>query len=168
MQWFLLGVVVIALLYMSTHYPKTAFGILGALGLGAAVIVFSTQDNALRGRSRLPVGDIQIENAVMLPAYGGSYQFNARLLNAHASILLKESVVSITMLDCWGQGDDAPDDAPDDMPDDTCAVIGQTDERFDTKIPPGQARDISRNLFFSGAKPSGTVRWQYQITETRS
>ena len=164
MQWFLLGVVVIALLYMSTHYPKTAFGILGALGLGAAVIVFSTQDNALRGRSRLPVGDIQIENAVMLPAYGGSYQFNARLLNAHASILLKESVVSITMLDCRGQDDDAPDD----MPDDGCAVIGQTDERFDTKIPPGQARDISRNLFFSAAKPSGTVRWQYQITETRS
>ena len=156
MQWLLLGVVVIALLYMSTRYPKAAFGILGVLGLAAAVIVFSTKDDAVRIRGRLPVGDIQIENAVMTPAYGGSYQFNARLVNAHASILLKELVVSITMLDCRGETDD------------TCAVIGQTDERFDAKIPPGQARDISRNLFFSAAKPTGTVRWQYQITATRS
>ncbi len=160
MQWLLLGVVVIALLYMSTRYPKAAFGILGVLGLAAAVIVFSTQDDAVRIRGRLPVDDIQIENAVMTPAYGGSYQFNARLVNAHASILLKELVVSITMLDCRAKGDD--------LPDDTCTVIGQTDERFDAKIPPGQARDISRNLFFSAANPTGAVRWQYQITATRS
>lgn len=156
MQWLLLGVVVVALLYMSTHYPKTAFSILGALGIAAAVIVFSTQEDALRARQKLPVADIKIENAVIAPAYGGSYQFNARLVNANPSILLKEFVISITMLDCPGDADDG------------CAVLGQTDARINAKIPPGQARDISRNLFFSSADPAGTVRWQYKITETRS
>ena len=159
MQWLLLGVVVIALLYMSTHYPKTAFSVLGVLGIAAAVIVFSTREDALRGRQKLPVADIKIENAVIAPAYGGSYQFNARLVNAHPSILLKEFVISITMLDC---------PVADDGDDDGCTVIGQADERVNAKIPPGQARDISRNLFFSSADPSGTIRWQYKITETRS
>lgn len=155
MQWLLLGVVVIALLYMSTRYPKTAFSILGALGIAAAVIVFSTREDALRARQKLPVDDIKIENAVITPAYGGSYQFNARFVNTHPSIRLKEFVVSITMLDCQGESD-------------TCAVIGQADERITAKIPPGQARDISRNLFFSSADPTGTIRWQYKITRTRS
>ena len=164
MQWLLLGVVVIALLYMSTHYPKTAFSVLGVLGIAAAVIVFSTREDALRGRQKLPVADIKIENAVIAPAYGGSYQFNARLVNAHPSILLKEFVISITMLDCPG----AQDDNGGDNGDDGCAVIGQADERVNAKIPPGQARDISRNLFFSSAGPAGSIRWQYKITETRS
>ena len=156
MQWLLLGVVVIALLYMSTRYPKTAFGILAALGVAAAVIVFSTQEDALLARHKLPVEDIKIENAVIAPGYAGSYQFNARLVNANPSILLKEAVISITMLDCAGNSDD------------TCAVIGQTNERINTKIPAGQARDISRNVVFPSATPAGTVRWQYKITETRS
>ena len=160
MQWLLLGVVVIALLYMSTHYPKTAFSVLGVLGIAAAVIVFSTREDALRGRQKLPVADIKIENAVIAPAYGGSYQFNARLVNAHPSILLKEFVISITMLDCPAADDSGGDNG--------CTVIGQTDERVNAKIPPEQARDISRNLFFSGADPAGTIRWQYKITETRS
>ncbi len=156
MQWILLGVMVVALLFMSTRYPKTAFSILGALGVAAAVIVFSTREDALTGRLKLPTADIAIENPVIVPAYGDSYQFNARVVNANESFLLKEVVISITMLDC-------PDGADDD-----CAVIGQANERINTKIPAGQARDISRNLFFSGARPTGTVRWEYKITETRS
>jgi len=156
MQWILLGVVVIALLYMSTHYPKVAFSILGALVIAAVVIVISTREDAGRARQKIPVDAIIIENAVIAPAYGGSYQFNARLVNTSEFILLKESVVSITMLDCTDDGDE------------NCAVIGQARERINTKIPAGQARDISRNVFFSGATPVGTVRWNYVITETRS
>lgn len=156
MQWFLLGVVVAALLYMSTRYPRTAFSILGALAVGAAVIVFSTREDAVLGRHQLPVGDISIENAVITPGYGGSYQFNARLVNGNRDLLLKEAVVSITMLDC-------PHQSADD-----CAVIGQADERINIKIPAGQARDIARTVSFSGANPAGALRWQFKITETRS
>ena len=156
MQWFLLGGVVIALLYMSSRYPKTAFSILGALGVAAAVIIFSTKEDAVLQRHKLPVDDITIENAVIVPAYGGGYRFNARLVNANPSILLKEAVLSITMLDCR-------DESADD-----CVVIGQVDERINTKIPAGQARDVSRTVSFSGADPAGALRWKFKITETRS
>lgn len=160
MQWLLLGVIAAALLFMSSRYPKAAFAVLGALGLAAAVIVFIGQDAALLSRQQLPAADIRIENAVITPAYGDSYQFNARLTNTHASILLKESALSVTMLDCApGAGDFA---------DESCAVIGQAEVRINLKIPAGQSRDISKNVFFNNARPAGAVRWKYQIIETRN
>lgn len=158
MQFILLGVVVVALLFMSSRYPRTAFSILGALALAAAVIVFSTQDDAQRGRYKLPVSDIGIENAVISPAYGGGHQLSARLVNANRDILLKEAVLSITMLDCPAAA----------AGDDDCAVIGQTDERINIQIPAGQARDISRTVSFPGANPTGALQWRFKITETRS
>jgi len=158
MQWLLLGVVVVALLFMSSRFPRTAFSILGALALAAAVYVFGTHDDAQLGRYKLPVGDITIENPVITSAYGGGYQFNARLINANRDILLKEAVVSITMLDC-------PTPAADDA---DCAVIGQADERVNIQIPAGQARDVSRTVSFSGANPAGALQWRFKITETRS
>ncbi len=159
MQWALLAVIVAALLFMSRFYPKVAFSVLGVLVIGATVIIFSTTDIADVNRSKLPVADIQIENPVMTPAYGGGFRFNARLVNTHQSTTLKESTASITMLDCpEGSGDI----------DDNCQVIGQQDERIIMRIPPGQARDVSRTLSFDSAKPKGTVRWQITITETRS
>lgn len=161
MQFILLGVVVVALLFMSSRYPRTAFSILGALALAAAVYVFSTQDDGQLGRHKLPVGDIFIENAVITPAYGGGYQLNARLINANRDILLKEAVVSITMLDC-------PTADAADAGDDNCAVIGQADKRVNIQIPAGQARDISRPVSFTGARPAGALKWRFKITETRS
>ncbi|MDA7957326.1 MAG: hypothetical protein MPK11_05780 [Gammaproteobacteria bacterium] len=161
MQWLLLGVIVVALLFMSSWYPRTAFAVLGALAVAAAAVIFTTRDDALFSRWQLPVGDIRIENAVITRAYGDSYQFNARLANTHASILLKESVLSITMLDC-------PHDSGDESGDANCAVIGQSDLRINTKIPAGQSRDISKNVVFPDARPAGAVRWKYQIIETRN
>ncbi|MGI9311658.1 MAG: hypothetical protein ACR2P7_09060 [bacterium] len=157
MQWILLGVVAVALLFLSGRHPKAALGILAALVLAGAAVVFTTRDDARLARQSLPPGDIKIENAVMARAYGDSYQFNARLANASETTALKETVISITMLDC------PPDDAGGD-----CAVIGQAHERLNVRIPPGQARDVSRNIFFRGATPHGTLRWRYRITETRN
>jgi hypothetical protein len=159
MQWALLAVIVVALLYMSRFYPKVAFGVLGVLVIGTAVIVFTTTDIADINRSKLPISAVEIENPIMTPAYGGGFRFNARLLNTHQSTTLKESTLSITMLDC-------PQDSGDS--DDSCQVIGQQDQRIIVKIPPGQARDVSRTLKFDSAKPRGNVRWKIIVTETRS
>lgn len=98
---------------------------------------------------------MQIENAVLVATYGGSWQFNARVVNSHATAGLKEFVISVTMLDCTAASQES------------CTVIGQNKKRITTKIPPGQGRDISENLYFESAKPNGEIRWQYQITETR-
>ncbi len=156
MQWVLLAVMVAAILFMSRFYPRVAFSLLGALVIGAAVIVFSTTDIARLNQSKLPVEDIRIENPVIIPSYGGGHRLSARLVNTNQSVMLKESVVSITMLDCAGESDDE------------CQVIGQNDQRVNVKIPPGQARDISQTLSFGLSNPVGTLRWQIIITATRS
>ncbi len=159
MQWVLLAVIVAALLYMSRFYPKVAFGVLGVLAIGALVIIFTTNEVAQLNRSKLPVEDIKIENPVFTPAYGDGFRFNARLINTHESVTLKEITVSITLLDC-------PQDLGDS--EDGCQVIGQEEQRIIVKIPPGQARDVSQTLSFGSAKPRGNVRWQIKINETRS
>lgn len=160
MQWLLLGVIVAALLLMSTRFPKTAFAILGVLGAAAAAVIFSTRDDAAFSRAQLPPQSVRIENAVVTPAYGNSYQFSARLVNTHDSILMKEASLSVTLLDCPAHAG-AEDDA-------NCTIIGQRDLRVNIQIPAGQARDISENVFFHDASPAGNARWRYRVTATRS
>ena len=156
MQWALLAVIVAALIYLSRYFPRIAFALLGALVIGAAAIVLTTTDLAIVSRSKLPVEDIVIENPVMTPAYGGSYRFNARLNNSNDSYELKETMISITMLDCT------------DGSEDNCKVIGQEEQRVNLRIPPGQARDVSKTISFGSAQPIGTVRWTFRVTDTRS
>ena len=156
MQFVLLAIIVGALLYLSRYFPKLAFSVLGVLVLGAIAIVFTTTDIAQNSRSRLPIDDIIIENPVMTDAYGGGYRFSARLNNSNQDIALKESIVSITMLDC-------PDETEQG-----CTVIGQSEQRVSIIVPPTQSRDISRTLSFDSAKPSGIVKWQFNVTQTRS
>ncbi len=159
MQWVLLVVMVVALLYLSRFYPKVAFSVLGTLVLAAAVIVFTTTDVAQMRRARLPVDNIKVENSVVVPAYGNSFRFNARLVNTHESVTLKEATISITMLDCVSEAG---------VSDDDCQVIGQRDEDIIIKIPPRQVRDVSRTLSFNSAKPRGNLCWRIKITQTRS
>lgn len=167
MQWILLGVLGLALLALSSYYPKVAASILVALAVAAALVVFTTREEGSWRRAQLPAQDIQIENAVMLPGYADSYQFSARLVNAHQSISLKEAVVSITMLDCASQLTEGEDSIGIDSTD--CTVLGQTEKRFTVQIPPQQARNISRNISFESARfARGTVRWQYRVLQTRS
>ncbi len=156
MQFVLLAIIVGALLYLSRYFPKAAFSVLGVLILGAVAIVFTTTDFAQNSRSRIPISDITIENPIMTDAYGGGYRFSARLNNNNQSIELKESIISITMLDC-------PDETEQG-----CTVIGQSEQRVVIPVPPAQARDVSRTLSFNSAKPAGFVRWQFSVTQTRS
>ncbi len=159
MQWVLLVVIVAALLFLSRYFPKVAFSVLGTLIAAVLVIIFMTTDRGQTKRFKLPIENIKIENIVVEPAYGNSYRFNARMINTDESIELKESSISITMLDCPIESDDSNSD---------CQIVGQKEERINVKIPPGQARDISRTLSFGTTTPTGTLRWQLVVTQTRS
>ncbi len=156
MQWLLLAVIAVSLIYLSRYFPKVAFSILGALVVGAAIIVLTTTDLGDVTRGQLPVEDIIIENPVMIASYHGSYRFSARITNKNEETGLRESVVSITMLDC------------DDRETSGCRIIGQEEKRFAMPIPPLQSRDVSHTISFNSAKPTGDVRWEFRITRTRS
>lgn len=156
MQWLLLAVIAVSLIYLSRYFPKVAFSILGALVVGAAAIVLTTTELGDTARGQIPPEDIVIENPVMIASYHGSYRFGARITNNNADIGLLESVVSITMLDCSGQNSSS------------CKIIGQEEKRFATPIPPRQSRDISHTISFGSAEPTGEVRWEFKVTRTRS
>ena len=156
MQWILLLVIVVSLFYLSRYFPKTAFSILGALVIGAGVMVLTTTEMAQFNRGKIAYQDIQIENPVLTPTYAEGYRFNTRLFNANQTHSLRELVVSITMLDC----------ASDDP--ESCRIIGQENERINVGIPPGQARDVARTLSFDNAVATGILKWEFKVTSTRS
>ena len=154
MQWVLLAVLVAALLVLSRYFPRVAFSLLGVLVAGAIIIVFSTTELGETHRSGLPPDNIKIENPVLTEAYAGSYRFSGRFVNTHESRKARDTTLSVTMLDCSPSGD--------------CVVIGQQEKRINQEIPAGQARDVSTTLTFHGAAPSGEIRWEIKITDTRS
>ncbi|NKB77416.1 MAG: hypothetical protein GKR96_10350 [Gammaproteobacteria bacterium] len=156
MQWVLLGIIAIALILMSSRYPKAAFSLLGLLVAITAFLFYATTDSGFLSRSKLISSNIQIENAIMTPAYADSYRFNARLVNIDEAIALKEVTISITMFDCA------------DETQSSCQVIGQAEERINVEIPPQQARDVARTISFYSASPEAFVRWSYLVTDTRS
>ncbi len=156
MQWILLIVIVAGLLYLSRFYPKTGFGILGALAIGAVIIIISSSERGENVRAKLPTGDIIIENPVMTPGYREGYTLSARLINQNDSTTLRDSAISITMLDCTASDRSS------------CTVIGQEEERINLVIPPGQSRDLSRYVSFESVVPKGTIEWEFKVTQTRS
>ncbi len=156
MQWVLLGIIAVALIVMSSRYPKVAFSLLGLLIAITAALFYSTTDSALLNRSKIALSDIRIQNPVMTPAYADSYRFNARLVNNSESVPLKEVTISITMYDC---ADDTQQ---------SCQTIGQAEERININVPPTQARDVARTVSFHSASPEAFVRWDFQVTKTRS
>ena len=154
MQWILLAVLIAALLVLSRYFPKVAFSILGVLVAGAIAIVLTTTDMGEVRRSGVPPDSIKIENPVLTEAYANSYRFNGRFVNTHDKKAVRESTLSVTMLDCPLEG--------------KCIVIGQQEKRINQEIPPGQARDVATTLTFGNARAAGELRWEIKITNTRT
>ena len=158
MQWILLGVLVLALILMSARFPRLALGLLGGLLLGVAIIVFITGDFGFNKNKQITPEQISLENVVLTPGYGGSYQFSSRVNNQHESALVKEIVFSITLFDCPQPESDFSD----------CQIIGQSEQRTNIRLPAGQSRDVSKSIYLGEIELSGNLRWQVVTTKTRS
>ncbi len=158
MQWVLLGVLVLALILMSAKYPKLAFGLLGGLLFGVAIIVFVTGDYGLNAKSKITPEQLSLENVVLVPGYGGSYKFNSRTSNQHDTALVKEVVLSLTLFDC-PQSESVLSD---------CQIVGQSEERTNVRIPAGQSRDISKSVYLGEIDIKGSLRWEVITTKARS
>ena len=157
MQWILLGVLVLALILMSARFPKLAFGLLGGLLLGVAAIVLVTGDYGLNSEKKLTPDQISLENVVLAPGYGGSYQFSSRVNNQHESVLVKEIVFSITLFDCAQPSGELSD----------CQIVGQSEQRTNIRVPAGQSRDVSKSIYLGEIDITGSLRWQAVVTQAR-
>ena len=153
MQWLLLGAIALALLLMASRTPKFAFALLAVLAMALVAAAVIGKRDTMRARVALPITDLRIDNASMTPAYGGGWQFRARIENANAQIAAKEFVIAITMLDC--------------PPPDACTRIDQTTRRINRRIPPRTAREIQSPVSFDAARPQN-AKFNYRISEVRS
>ena len=153
MQWALLAVIVVALFLLSGRYPRVAFTILGVLVVAAISVILLTEDDASLKKAQIAPSDISVASIVGNPAYGGGYRLTGRIKNDHESAELKEVVLSIVMQDCV---------------DSDCATVGQTSERVNIRVPPGQARDFSVTVYLGETDISGSIAWSLDVTDTRS
>jgi len=156
MQWALLAVIIIGLFMISGRYPKLAFGVLGVIIFGTAATVFMTTDEAVLKRQKVSAASVEIANTTVIPAYAGSYRISGRLSNAHESAELKGITLSVVMMECMGATRTE------------CQIVGQSSERINLRVPAGQVRDFSTNFYFGEPAISGSVQWQFEVTDTRS
>jgi hypothetical protein len=156
MQWALLAVVIIGLFMISGRYPKLAFSVLGVIIFSAAAVVLMTTDEAKLARQKVSPETVEVSDAVVVPAYGGSYRLTGRLTNTHESAELKSTTLSVVMLDCKGATRTE------------CQIVGQTQERINLRVPAGQTRDFGANVYFGEPLISGSVQWEFEVTDTRS
>ena len=156
MQWALLAVIIVGLFLISGRYPKLAFSVLGVIVFAAAVFVFMTTDEAKLARMKVSAENVEVSNAAVVPAYGGSYRLTGQLTNNHESAELKSTVLSVVMLDCKGATRTE------------CQIVGQTQERINLRVPAGQTRNFGANVYIGEPLISGSVQWEFEVTNTRS
>ena len=153
MQWVMLALIVIGLIFLAGPYPRVAFGLLsGMLVIGSVFIWYSSGLNP--DRQALDVSQVAIENTTVVPAYAGSHRLTGRLVNRHESSDIRELVISAEMLDCQSAGSD-------------CLFVGQTLESVNVRIPAGQARDFETTIYLGEPTISGMIKWQFRVTEVR-
>ncbi|MGB5707788.1 MAG: hypothetical protein WBM41_13265 [Arenicellales bacterium] len=156
MQWALLAVIIVGLFMISGRYPKLAFSALGVIIFGTAAVVLLTTDEATLKRQKVAAENVEVVNTTVVPAYAGSYRISGRLSNAHDSAELKGITLNVVMMECMGANRTE------------CQIVGQASERINLRVPAGQARDFYTTVYFGEPTISGSVQWQFEVTETRS
>jgi hypothetical protein len=156
MQWALLAIIVVGLFLISGRYPRVAFSVLAIIIIATAVTLLLTTDKATLGRQKVPASSVVVENTLVVPAYAGSYRITGRLINQDTSTDLKEITLSVAMQDCEDQSESA------------CQIVGQAIKRINQRVPAGQARDFTTNIYFGEPRISGIIQWKFEVTDTRN
>jgi len=154
MQWALLAVILIGLFMISGRFPKLAFTIFGVLVTGLVITLMMTSKQADVLRNEMSENNITFENMTVVPAYGGSYRITGRLSNSHENAEMREVTLGVSMLDCQAESTN-------------CQIVGQASERVGVRIPPGQARDFSVNIYFGEPRIGGEREWRFNLTNPR-
>lgn len=153
MVW-VIGFIVLILLVISAWFRKVAVGMIIIIGIVGGLVYFLNEREEERALSRIPLAELDFENVALEPNYSG-YKLAGRIKNNSQEFTLKQVDLLITVQDCTG--------APDSQ---DCVTIGESHENMDLNIPPGQARDFEKYLYFSGGdlKLLGKLEWNYVVS----
>ncbi|HTE43449.1 MAG TPA: hypothetical protein VK629_21700 [Steroidobacteraceae bacterium] len=154
MIW-LFVITILILLIASAVFRKYALGLLvvGVVIGGVIYLINEQQQNA--ALTRIALSELKLEGVALIPDYGG-YKLTGRIQNNSKQFTLNQLTLVVSIKDCTG-----------DLSSQTCVTIGESTESFYPQIPPGQARDFNRAMYFSGGgpKPKGRMEWHYVVSK---
>ncbi|WP_350283762.1 hypothetical protein [Nitrosomonas sp.] len=156
MIW-IIGFIVLILLVISAWFRKVAVSVIIVTGIVGSLVYFLNEREEERALSRIPLAELDFENVTLKPNYSG-YKLSGRIKNNSQEFTLKQVNLLIIMQDCTG--------APDSQ---DCVTVGESHENMDLNIPPGQARDFEKSLYFPGSGPKllGKLEWSYSVSEIK-
>ena len=103
-------------------------------------------------KARIRESEIELVDLRMGPGYGSSFNVVGRVRNRSARYTLSELRLKFTMSDC--------------VENRQCEIVGESVESIYLGVPPGQARDLDRSVYFSYiGKPRGKREWTYEVVE---
>ncbi|CAD85110.1 MULTISPECIES: hypothetical protein [Nitrosomonas] len=153
MVW-VIGLIVLILLIVSAWFRKVAVSVIIVTGVVGSLIYVLNEREEERALSRISLAELDFENVALKPSYSG-YKLSGRIKNNSQEFTLKQVNLLIIMQDCTG--------TPDSQ---DCVTIGESHENMDLNIPPGQARDFEKSLYFPGGnlKLLGKLEWNYSVS----
>ena len=156
MAW-IVGIVVLILLVVSAGFRKFALGLVVLASAVGGFFYLQNESEKSRALSRIPLSELVFENVTLKPDYS-NYELSGRLKNNSARFTLKQVNLLVTMQDCTGESRSQ-----------NCVTIGEGEEDMYLSIPPGQARDFNKSVYFSGGtlSPNGHFEWHYSVSQIK-
>jgi len=146
MIW-LLAIIVLILIVVSSGFRKFALWGVGILVLVVVIYYYDTQAKHEASHQIISHNEIRLDNVVW-----GQYNDLAGRVTNNSKYTLDGLTLKMTAQDCNG---------------DNCVTIGEAEPYISATVLPGQARDFASHVFFnSPIKPTGKLQWFFVIKET--
>ena len=157
MHWVALGIVCVALIFVSYHSPKIGFGLLGALAVILTSLYFLNLEESDSQKFPVPSDSIELSSVEVSASYGDSWDYTGRVTNS-SSKTITDVQIRVVLYDCPTTVNELSDD---------CVPIGDQVDYVPINVPARQARDFSDNISFRNAVPKGNPFWDFEIAGLR-
>ncbi len=153
MHWVALGVICVALIFVSYHSPKIGFSLLGALAVIFTALYFLNLEDSQSKRFPVPREAIELEGLTANPSYGDSWDYAGRISNT-SDKSITDVQIRILLYDC---------PTTTDKPTADCDLIGDQIDYVSINVPARQSRDFRDNITFRHAVPKGIPFWNFEL-----
>ena len=157
MHWIALGVVCVALVFVSYHSPKIGFGLLASIGVLLAALYFLNPEDSQDANFPIAKESVVLSDMKITASYAGSWTYSGRISNL-SEVSITDMRVKIQLYDC-------PDGATEVS--DECVKIGEEVDFVAINVPPRQARDIEDTISLRNAVPKATALWEFELVGLR-
>jgi hypothetical protein len=157
MAW-IAGVIALLLLVVVVMTGGFRALLLGLIVLAAAIGIFILAEKTEERGSHHHISPpaLAFEKATLLKSDDGTnYELAGRIKNNSRKFTLTHLDIIVAMQDC-----------PGISPTSNCVTIGESRVSIYEEIPPGEARDFKKSVYFGPFNPKGHLNWSYSVPET--